>query len=900
MASNQRFERAAIDLLVRIVNFFPFLVKGSDEEVQHLLEKEDDFMTDKATEIVAKTGHLLKMDGSVLEKLKHRCWTGSRRQAKHAVFALAALTAESGHETLVHLYEQLLQFLETSQCLSSVLQSLGCIAQAAVTIFESHEDEIIKFIVRKLLKRHCERESSDGKDNDHSCAVCQIKIYGLKTLVKSFLPKKEGCPRRRIKDFLGMLGKLIPNGGVSEEAQSSDADKAHIRLAAAMAVLKLGKRWEHHISPQLFHRTVLRAQDSSVYVRKRFLHKINKYLRSHAINIKYASGFALAASDDDPSIQDIAKKFLVDFALNCYREAQVRQTTTQMDHERSSLTFFPEYVLVYLIHVLAHHPKFPTEAEAENEEAYEPFYRPLLAYLQALLCQIPDDNSRKNSRDNLTIILSILHAIKKSIDAVDKQATDNLYVLCDIGILLAKELGHSIASCSQIPGGVPLPSSLYKACECNGEGKIDGSSLPTFLRENKSLTKLIRGSFLPCQPKTSTPYGKRHRRNPVDSTVDETLKESNLPFQKSSIASDLAHSLEDDRHEKTVQSKRKQGCYQNQSSRLRCRRLSAGEKKGEKLVHGEKEKQQRVRRAISKVHQKFSNKKSVANSDNQLEQSETTDNVTSMFASDSIETPGESSKEKDDSLCREKAGEDFDDNASNIEGCLEICSEEYIGRNAKRNMKRSKNLETKDLAKVKEKASKNRRETKSIFVTTGKSPTCNDPINEGEDALLIGKKIKIWWPVEKRFYFGTINGFDSVTKTHKVSYDDGGTELIHLPHEQWELIDKSEKDVPNLGSKGRKRRREPSKKVKSRNVKSTSATTCEMGIDPMGYSSESSEDVYREMLHDTDKKQSSVAATKDSANKIEHSKLQDRKSVKRGERTTAHSKTFGEEENAKI
>lgn len=43
--------------------------------------------------------------------------------------------------------------LEDNTHLPTILQSLGCIAQNAMPIFETREDEIIKFVVRNVLRR---------------------------------------------------------------------------------------------------------------------------------------------------------------------------------------------------------------------------------------------------------------------------------------------------------------------------------------------------------------------------------------------------------------------------------------------------------------------------------------------------------------------------------------------------------------------------------------------------------------------------------------------------------------------------------------------------------------------------------------------------------------------------
>lgn len=40
----------------------------------------------------------------------------------------------------------------------------------------------------------------------------------------------------------------------------SENDKAHIRLAAAKAILRLARKWDLHITPEIFHLTILIAK----------------------------------------------------------------------------------------------------------------------------------------------------------------------------------------------------------------------------------------------------------------------------------------------------------------------------------------------------------------------------------------------------------------------------------------------------------------------------------------------------------------------------------------------------------------------------------------------------------------------------------------------------------------
>ncbi|CAD6227018.1 unnamed protein product [Miscanthus lutarioriparius] len=60
--------------------------------------------------------------------------------------------------------------------------------------------------------------------------------------------------------------------------------------------------------------------------------------------------------------------------------------------------------------------------------------------------------------------------------------------------------------------------------------------------------------------------------------------------------------------------------------------------------------------------------------------------------------------------------------------------------------------------------------------------------NKMLDENLVGSRIKVWWPDDKMFYAGVIESFDSFSKKHKVSYDDGDVEVLVLKKERWEFI----------------------------------------------------------------------------------------------------------------
>nr|GMD10571.1 sister chromatid cohesion protein PDS5-like [Ipomoea batatas] len=62
---------------------------------------------------------------------------------------------------------------------------------------------------------------------------------------------------------------------------------------------------------------------------------------------------------------------------------------------------------------------------------------------------------------------------------------------------------------------------------------------------------------------------------------------------------------------------------------------------------------------------------------------------------------------------------------------------------------------------------------------------------------LIGAKVRVWWPLDRKFYVGVISSFDTEIKKHKVKYTDGEEEILNLNHERWELLEEvSVKEEP--------------------------------------------------------------------------------------------------------
>ncbi|XP_035540575.1 uncharacterized protein LOC108988322 isoform X3 [Juglans regia] len=497
-----------------IISIFPSLLRGSEVQLQMLIE-ENHQINDRLIEVLAKAGpHICVQLSDIYPILQRVCLEGSRTQAKFAVAAIAALAGASEQFFFSELCKELVDSLHSRRNIPTILQSLGCVAQYSLSTFEAQNREIVSFIKENIFQAGATDDLNSPDATSGCCNSCQLKIYGLKTLVKSFLPHRGTHVRRQINEVLDILSKMLQKGDVFDGIISCESDRAHIRLAAAKSVLQLSRRWDLHISPEIFCFTLFMAKDSSSLVRRLFLNKTHNLLKEHAIPIRYASVFALATSDCLKDLQDDSFKYMAEFIKEYSREARICQASAG---QGGSVTDYPAYIVVFLIYLLAHDTGFPHE-NCRDEQIYAQFCSPLFNLLEALVNATIVDGDMDLVNDARLLLLSIFRAVKKAEDAADAQNTPKLHIIADIGFSFVAALNYNGVSSSHAPALVLLPSSLYRAnSQCLTCSSADDSFVSRIVYAFKSQI---------CVPVTSLP--KRGRKCQEDNTQSDIIKNHTL------------------------------------------------------------------------------------------------------------------------------------------------------------------------------------------------------------------------------------------------------------------------------------------------------------------------------------------------------------------------------------
>ncbi|XP_057765095.1 sister chromatid cohesion protein PDS5 homolog A isoform X2 [Salvia miltiorrhiza] len=820
---------SCMTILVILARFCPLLLHGIEEDLVHFLEDDNEIIKEGTLHILAKAGGTIREQLGVSSRsldliLERICFEGNRRQAKYAVHALASITKDDGLMSLSVLYKRLVDMLEEKAHMPAVLQSLGCIAQAAMPVFETRESEIVKFIRENILEiGHISEDKAPDCWDDRS-EICSLKIYGVKALVKSYLPVKDAHLRSGIDDLIVILKNILSFGDISSEIRSSSVDRAHLKLAAAKAVLRLSKYWEHKIPVDVFYLTLRTTEDNFPEVKKLLLNKIHQYVKDRALDPKYACAFLLDDTSREADIEE-NKRNLNDIIQMC-RQGRGRQTSSQTDTD--SPPHSPEYLLPYVVHSLAHHPSFPSIDESRDVKTFEEMYRKSYLFLSMLVHGDGDgksDVSISKDKETLSFVKSIFLRIKRSEDAFDAAKSQNLYALCDLGMSIVKRLDANQDDLDDSSASVTLPAGLYKQRTKKDENDSPVGEEKTWLAEDGVLAH-----FESLKLETNEIVNTVHTED--DSMKDSDTEGSEIPLGK--LMKRLKAKVAKARKEAKNQSAPAGVSKENDFDILRMVKEINSDNLGTsgKIVSSNDDEH---------VHKKRRNIHQVEKRKTLLDESKEVPipkrrRTSSAQAHKSLQkTPPKGSKRpskvnpEDTSGVSDKVDEDLqtssEDKSAQEKMAESAETDVLLSRMGKKSSASSKqkgkrpgrdNAETlyhspdaKKPKKVKEteealsfsfskSASLKKQKKKSVSGLA--KCTSKDSGSHNDD--LIGSRIKVWWPMDKQFYEGAIKSFDTHKKKHVIVYDDGDVEVLRLDKERWELVENNHKSKQLGSSKG--------------------------------------------------------------------------------------------------
>ncbi|KAI3829442.1 hypothetical protein L1987_03566 [Smallanthus sonchifolius] len=799
---NRLLTQSCVNILVILASFSPLLLSGTEKGLVHLLEDDNEVIKEGVLHVLAKAGGVIREQlGESPSKLdlflERICLEGSRRLAKYAVHALAAITKEDEFKSLSVLYEKLVDMLEKKTHLPSVLQSLGCIAQTAMSVFETQETKIQNFIKKDILG--CSEKTSDKtkKSWDDRTELCSFKIFGIKALVKSYLPVKDVHLRVGIGELIKDLNNILCFGEISKDIESSRVDKAHLKLASAKAVLRLSRHWDKKIPIDVFYLALRTSEFGFPEVKRLFLKKVHQYIKDQSLDPKYACAFLLDLGSQQPVQEEKSEenRNLNDIIQMC-QQGKTKQVSVQSD---GKFSVHPEYILPYLIHALAHHPSFPNIDECKDLKAYEPIYRKLYLFISMLTHGNEDgkpDNSLK--KEEVISVLSILGSIRRSEDAIDTNMSKNLYAICDLCFLITKRLAQKQEDLQEPLVHVHVPPGLYVSHDKKEEKETEKDKKET--EEDKKEEMETAKDKKEEKEMEKDKKEEKEKEDKKHATEGQTwLGEASVVthFESLNMEAYESAAFEDDMLKDIEETEVPLGKI--------LEWLKAKGIKERKLVKNGS--------TPAVVHNNSYNKDNNNDDDDTLGMVREVD-LNNLGVSNGHEISKSDEKHKRKRIPNQtvsvsvakrhnsKLLSAFDNiKMSDLEDKLDL--EDHV------HTKEHGNTDGSDLEKPKKHVNTDVNNTKSGSVRKRKR-------KEGESqhtTNLIGRRIKVWWPKDKEFYEGLVKSYDHQKKKHVVLYNDGDVEVLSLDKERWVLVKNSPKPTKrNTVSKSPRPRKGSSKK----------------------------------------------------------------------------------------
>uniref|UniRef100_A0A673GV52 Sister chromatid cohesion protein PDS5 homolog A-like n=1 Tax=Sinocyclocheilus rhinocerous TaxID=307959 RepID=A0A673GV52_9TELE len=444
--------RAGLELL-KVLSFTHPTAFHSAETYESLLQclkMEDDKVAEAAIQIFRNTGQKIETElpqirSTLIPILHQKAKRGTPHQAKQAVHCIHAIF-HNKEVQLAQIFEPLSRSLnaDVPEQLITPLVSLGHISMLAPDQFASPMKSIVaNFIVKDLLMNDRSVGNKNGRlwtaDDEVSPEVL-AKVHAIKLLVRWLLGMKNNQSKSANSTLRLLSAMLVSEGDLTEQKKISKSDMSRLRLAAGSAIMKLAQEPCYHeiITPEQFQLCGLVINDECYQVRQIFAQKLHVALVKLLLPLEYMAVFALCAKDPVKERRAHARQCLLK-NISVRRE-YIKQNP--MAHE---------YVVPYMIHLLAHDPDL---TKPQDLEQLRDVKECLWFMLEVLMT--------KNENNSHSFLRKMVENIKQTKDVQapdDPKANEKLYIVCDVALFV---IANKSTSCHlDSPKDPVLPSNFF-------------------------------------------------------------------------------------------------------------------------------------------------------------------------------------------------------------------------------------------------------------------------------------------------------------------------------------------------------------------------------------------------------------------------------------------------------
>ncbi|OAA74636.1 bimD protein [Akanthomyces lecanii RCEF 1005] len=382
----------------------------------------------------------VSLDRSFTQTLTNYAMYGTPpKAAKYAINIVLAKDDDKSKITATNLLRKTMQDLAYGK--PHFINKLATISQLerlvpSVTVDEGDaiQDLTIKSILRQVhtdAKPGADPSWVDDADMDEEI---QAKCLALRILANQAIANQnEPDSETRIKTVFKLLKTLVVSEG--EFCKVKDTPQHHkkrLRLLAGLLMLKLCtiKKYDEQLDPVTFNKLAELVQDSEVQVRRRFMEKLQSYLTHGKLRARFLTMLFLVAFEPAPEVKNRVETWLRSRAL--YYSENKKEVM--------------EAIFGRLIPLLAHHPDYSAGVDDLAD-----FANYFLFYLNAVATEA-----------NLGLISKYAERTKQTRDAINPDASENLYVLSDMAQAIIRKFQDRRGWSFRVyPGKVGLATGLF-------------------------------------------------------------------------------------------------------------------------------------------------------------------------------------------------------------------------------------------------------------------------------------------------------------------------------------------------------------------------------------------------------------------------------------------------------
>ncbi|KAJ8262415.1 hypothetical protein GJAV_G00166210 [Gymnothorax javanicus] len=471
--------RAGLELLKVLSFTHPTSFHSAEtyESLLQCLKMEDDKVAEAAIQIFRNTGQKIETElpqirSTLIPILHQKAKRGTPHQAKQAVHCIHAIF-HNKEVQLAQIFEPLSRSLnaDVPEQLITPLVSLGHISMLAPDQFASPMKSIVaNFIVKDLLMNDRSIGNKNGKlwsSEEEVSPEVLAKVQAVKLLVRWLLGMKNNQSKSANSTLRLLSAMLVSEGDLTEQKKISKSDMSRLRLAAGSAIMKLAQEPCYHdiITPEQYQLCGLVINDECYQVRQMFAMKLHLALVKLTLPLEYLAVFALCAKDPVKERRAHARQCLLK-NISVRRE-YIKQNP--MPHEKL-LSLLPEYVVPYMVHLLAHDPDFTKPQDLDQ-----------LCDIKECLWFMLEVLMTKNENNSHAFLRKMIENIKQTKDAQapdDPKTNEKLYVVSDVALLV---IVNKSTSCHlESPKDPVLPMKFFTPLD--KDFKNDKDYLPSEAR----------------------------------------------------------------------------------------------------------------------------------------------------------------------------------------------------------------------------------------------------------------------------------------------------------------------------------------------------------------------------------------------------------------------------------